>query len=216
MIAIANQFRVNAGLGTLNPYGNSTQAQTLLYGFAGSTANYNPLGYYHNVTTGGGSPAYSCTTGYDLCTGIGTPVANLLVPALAYSATPGTPDLVAAYDTGSSNTDNITDLNNHNTGSELQFTVSNTTSGATVTIYSDGTAIGSATASGASTTITTTGSFTLTDGSHVITARTNGVRLRAVARLSRADRHHLHHTAHGDCRPGRKPSRPDQCFIDQL
>ena len=114
---------------------------------------------------------FSRSTGYDLCTGIGTPLANLLLPALAYSATPGTPDLVAAYDSGSSNTDNITNLNNHDTGSELQFTVSNTTSGATVTIYADGTAIGSATASGALTTITTTGSPTLADGTHVITAR---------------------------------------------
>ena len=63
-----------------------------------------------------------------------------------------------------SNTDNITNRNNHDTNSELQFTVSNTTSGATVTIYSDGTAIGSATASGTTTTITTSGSPTLADG----------------------------------------------------
>jgi hypothetical protein len=177
LIAIANQFRTNASLGTLNPYGSPTQAQSLLYGYAGSSSNFNPLGLYHDILTGTstGSPNYSCAAGYDMVTGIGSPVANLLAPALAYAPTPGTPDLVATYDHGQSDHDNITNLNNHNSGAELQFTVSNTVSGATVTLYADGTAIGSATATGASTTITTTGSFTLTDGTHAITAKQSGV-----------------------------------------
>ena len=172
LIAIANEFRVhvpNATLGTLNPYGNPTQLLSLLYQFAGTPSNYNALGYYNDINTGGstGSPPYSCVNGYDLVTGIGTPVANLLLPALA----PGAPALAPAYDTGISNSDDITNLNNHNMLTELQFTVPNTVSGATVTIYADGTAIGSATASGSSTTVTTSGSFTLTDGSHSITAQ---------------------------------------------
>ncbi len=173
MVAIANQFRVSAGLGTLNPPENPTQLHTLLYGFAGSPSNFNPVGFFHDVTTGGstGSPNYPCTTGYDLCTGIGTPVANLLLPALAFGAVPGTPDLVAAYDHGSSSNDNITNLNNHDFSTELQFTVPNTASGATITLYADGTAIGSATASSSTTTVTTTGSFTLGEGDHAITAR---------------------------------------------
>jgi hypothetical protein len=173
LIAITDQFRANAGLAALNPSGNPTQAQSLLYSLAGSTSNFNPLGYYHDVTSGTstGSPNYTAATGYDMVTGIGSPRANLLLPALALGATPGTPDLAASYDTGVSNTDNITSLNNHNSLTELQFTVPNTVSGATITLYADGTAIGSATASAATTTITTTGSFTLSDGNHLITSR---------------------------------------------
>ncbi len=174
LIAIANQFRTQAAsLGTLNSPTNPTQTNSLLYQFAGSTSSYNPWGFYHDVTSGGstGSPNYSCAAGYDMVTGIGTPLANLLLPALAYTPTAGTPDLAAAYDTGTSNTDNITSLNNYNSLTALQFTVSNTIAGATVTIYADGTAIGSATASGSSTTVTSSGSYTLTDGSHSITAR---------------------------------------------
>ena len=174
LIAIANQFRVEAaGSVTLNSPTNPTQTNSLLYQFAGSTSNYNPLGYYHNVTSGQstGSPPYYCANGYDMVTGIGTPHANLLLPALSPTAATGVPTLMAAYDTGVSNSDDITNLNNHNSLTELQFSVPNTVSGATVTLYADGTAIGSATASGTSTNVMTTGSFTLTDGNHSITAR---------------------------------------------
>ncbi len=90
---------------------------------------------------------------------------------LPVSATPGTPDLVAASDTGTSSTDNTTKLDNSAAGSTLQFSVTGTVSGATVTIYSDGTAIGSATAAGTTTTVTTNGSFDLVDGTHSITAK---------------------------------------------
>ena len=76
------------GSPTLNPYGSPTQAQTLLYGLAGTSANYNPSGDYHDITSG--NNGYPAGAGYDLVTGIGTPVANLLVPALR--APPG-PDL---------------------------------------------------------------------------------------------------------------------------
>ena len=97
-----------------------------------------------------------------------------MVPGLIYAATPGTPALVAAYDTGSSNSDGITNLNNSSSSAVLQFSVSNTVAGATVTIYADGTAIGKPTAAGTSTTVTTSGHFTLVDGSHAITARQTG------------------------------------------
>jgi hypothetical protein len=90
---------------------------------------------------------------------------------LPVSGTPGTPDLVASSDTGISSTDNITKLDNSTAGSTLQFSVSGTVTGATVTVYSDGTAIGSATASGTTTTVTTNGSVDLTDGTHSITAK---------------------------------------------
>ena len=73
LVAIANQGRALNGLPTL------TGAQTLaaLYNLAPSN--------FHDITTG--SNGHPATVGYDLATGLGTPVANLLVPALAGYAT---------------------------------------------------------------------------------------------------------------------------------
>ncbi len=70
LIAIANQGRSLAGESALTGY-----SQTLpdLYNLPGSD--------FHDVTSG--NNGYPATTGYDLASGIGTPVANLLVPALA-------------------------------------------------------------------------------------------------------------------------------------
>src|SRR5205085_6059302 len=79
--------------------------------------------------------------------------------ATVSSATPGVPDLVAASDTGSSSTDNITGRDNGAAGKTLQFSVPSTVVGATVTIYADGVAIGSAVASATTTTVTTVGDF---------------------------------------------------------
>jgi hypothetical protein len=87
------------------------------------------------------------------------------------SATPGTPDLLAATDTGTSGTDNITNRNNANAARNLQFSVSGTVAGATVSIYSSGTLIGSAVSGGATTTVTTNGTTALADGLRSITAR---------------------------------------------
>ena len=92
-------------------------------------------------------------------------------PLAGSSAVPGAPDLDASHDTGSSTSDNKTFLNNANNGSKLSFTVGGTVPGATVTIYADGIAIGSATAAGLSTTVLTNGTTTLTDGVRLITAR---------------------------------------------
>ena len=63
-----------------------------------------------------------------------------------------------------SNSDGITNLDNSSSGKTLQFLVGGTIAGATVTIYADGTAIGSAVASGTSTTVTTSGTYDLLDG----------------------------------------------------
>ena len=87
LIAVANQLRTDAGLATLDPYGNPTQTQTLLYQLAGSSSDYNPSGDYHDITSG--NNGYSAAAGYDMVTGLGSPVANLLVPALVGN----TPDL---------------------------------------------------------------------------------------------------------------------------
>jgi hypothetical protein len=87
------------------------------------------------------------------------------------SATPGTPDLLAATDTGNLSTDNVTNRNNSSAAKNLQVSVSGTVAGAMVTIYSGGTAIGSAMASGTTTTVTTNGTTALVDGARSITAR---------------------------------------------
>ena len=79
--------------------------------------------------------------------------------------------MTAASDTGVSQSDNLTDLNN-TSGKTLQFQVGGVVSGSLVQLFSDGTLIGSATASSTATsvTITTNGTATLTDGTHSITA----------------------------------------------
>jgi hypothetical protein len=87
------------------------------------------------------------------------------------SVAPGTPDLVAASDTGSSSADNLTNRDNSSPGTTLQFLVSGTVAGAAVTVYADGVAIGGATATGTSTTVTTNGTADLADGVRAITAR---------------------------------------------
>ncbi len=83
---------------------------------------------------------------------------------------PSAPDLIAASDTGRSNSDNVTKLNN-STGKSLQFVVGGTITGATVTLYALGVPIGSALAVGSSVTITSNGVTTLPDGNVNITAR---------------------------------------------
>jgi subtilase family serine protease len=70
LIAIADQGRVSAGLAKLS----STQTLTALYSL--------PSSDFHDITSGSNG-GYKAGVGYDLVTGLGTPVANLLVPALA-------------------------------------------------------------------------------------------------------------------------------------
>ena len=85
--------------------------------------------------------------------------------------TPTSVDLAAASDTGISDADDITRLDNSAADKVLAFVVSGTTSGATVAIDADGTEIGSAVAAGTTTTVTSNGVYDLADGGHSITAR---------------------------------------------
>ncbi len=71
LVAIADQGRMLHGQGTLD---GATQTLPALYNLSASD--------FHDVTTGGNG-TYNAGTGYDLVTGLGTPIANLLVPALA-------------------------------------------------------------------------------------------------------------------------------------
>jgi subtilase family serine protease len=69
LIALADEGRASAGKSTLN---SGTQTLPLLYSA--------PAEDFHDITAG--SNGYSALPGYDLVTGLGTPVANNLVPWL--------------------------------------------------------------------------------------------------------------------------------------
>jgi hypothetical protein len=97
--------------------------------------------------------------------------ANITIASPPVSATPAAPSLAAASDTGTSSADGLTRLNNNGAGNVLQFTVGGTVPGATVEVLADGVVIGSAVASGTSTTITTNGATVLADGARSIAAR---------------------------------------------
>ncbi len=92
---------------------------------------------------------------------------NLLPP----SAMPSGVALLAISDTGSSSSDRITKLNNSSPATALQFQVSGTVAGATVAVLAGGVPIGSATAAGSTTTVTTDGSTLLANGDRTITAQ---------------------------------------------
>jgi subtilase family serine protease len=74
LIALADQARAANGLTSLN---GRSQTLPMLYSM--------PATDFHDITTGSstGSPKLSAGPGYDLVTGRGTPIANLLIPALA-------------------------------------------------------------------------------------------------------------------------------------
>ena len=78
LVAIADEGRALAGLGTLN---GATQTVAAVY--AASTADF------HDITSGS-TQFQSAGTGYDLATGRGSPVANLLIPYLASYGSNGT------------------------------------------------------------------------------------------------------------------------------
>ncbi|MEI6380120.1 MAG: S53 family peptidase [Cyanobacteriota bacterium ELA615] len=76
LTALANQARAAKGKGAL-----STQSLIggVRFDYQAAGANYSS--YYHDIISG--SSAYRATAGYDLATGLGTPIANNLVPYLA-------------------------------------------------------------------------------------------------------------------------------------
>ena len=71
LVAIADQGRALAGKSSLD---GPSQTLPMLYQLPGSD--------FHDITSGSNG-AYSAGPGYDLVTGLGTPLANLIVPALA-------------------------------------------------------------------------------------------------------------------------------------
>ena len=87
LIAIADQGRALEGLGTLD---GGTQTLPLIYQL--------PSTDFHDITTGSNG-AYSAGPGYDLVTGRGSPVANLVVAGLDGPSSP-TPPTVTVTDAG--------------------------------------------------------------------------------------------------------------------
>ena len=90
LAALVNQGRVANGLATIGT-GLTYGINSALYALAGGSSYTNPNGDFLDITTGSnGNPA---TTGYDTATGLGSPVANKLVPDLiAFGASStGTP-----------------------------------------------------------------------------------------------------------------------------
>jgi hypothetical protein len=79
LVALVDQGRVAAGESTLNRSGPS-ETQQALYDLPQS--DYNVIG--------SGNNGYSAGAGYNLVTGLGTPIANRLVPDLVAYAGPGT------------------------------------------------------------------------------------------------------------------------------
>ena len=79
LIALVDQGRVAAGESALNSSGPG-EAQQALYSLPQS--DYNVIG--------SGNNGYSAGSGYNLVTGLGTPIANRLVPDLVAYAGPGT------------------------------------------------------------------------------------------------------------------------------
>ncbi len=71
IISIANQGRAQAGLGSLD---GATQTLPKLYAL--------PASDFHDITSGSNGAGTSAGPGYDLVTGRGSPIANLLIPDL--------------------------------------------------------------------------------------------------------------------------------------
>jgi cyclophilin family peptidyl-prolyl cis-trans isomerase len=86
------------------------------------------------------------------------------------TAAPAAPDLQAASDTGSSDSDNITSFNNSDDATRLEFLVTDAISGSLITVYADQTAIGTATVPDGATEVAviTDGVTTLADDDYTI------------------------------------------------
>ena len=79
LLLLANQGRAADGQTTLNS-ASPTEAQQALYTL--------PQNDYNAIASSGNG--YTANAGYNLVTGLGTPIANLLVPDLVDYAGPGT------------------------------------------------------------------------------------------------------------------------------
>jgi hypothetical protein len=99
LVALADQLRASAN--PAQPALNSTQTLTALY---------QEQADFHDITSG--NNGYPAGAGYDLVTGLGSPIANLLVPALAAQASaPGTSSSSGSNSNGSGSGSNSSSAN---------------------------------------------------------------------------------------------------------
>ncbi len=99
LMAIADQIRADNGE---SPLSSGTQALPILYSLYANSSAY--ARDFHDITIGANGT--NAGTGYDLVTGLGTPVANQLIPDLAdvaqlyYTAPSGTNHFTLSEDSG--------------------------------------------------------------------------------------------------------------------
>ena len=126
LVAITDQGLAASGKGTLS----TTQLLTDLYAL--------PSTDYHDITSG--FNGYSAGTGYDLVTGLGTPVANQLVPGLlaangVAAATIATPPSATSHQAGTSSTaHNAAVVSSSSTGTLIVAATSATNASSTVAL----------------------------------------------------------------------------------
>ena len=106
--------------------------------------------------------------GYNVTVEIGREISALNF-AFVVEQVPTGIDLATVSDTGVSDTDNLTSLNN-SADRTFEVVVSGVVFGATVNLYADGTLIGSAIADGTEVTVTSDGTTVLADGVRELTA----------------------------------------------
>ena len=150
IIAIANQGRATSGQATLT----GTQTLSKLYTL--------PASDFHDITTG--SNGFSAGTGYDLVTGRGSPIVNLLAPALAGTTVSTSSPIIGSFTVsptsvtaGTSVTltaSNVTDTGSTITGVTF-YRESNTTSGLQIGTGGDTLLTGTITHSGTTWSLTT-------------------------------------------------------------
>jgi hypothetical protein len=155
LVAIADEGRALAGEGALN---GPTQLLPMIYGL--------PSTDFHDITSGrsDGNPSYSAGPGYDLVTGLGSPVANLVVAGLV-----GTPAVA------STSTSVTSSANPSSYGQSVTFTATVTSPsgipGGSVTFMSGTTSLGTETLSNGTATFSTS---SLAPGNYSITADYSG------------------------------------------
>ena len=161
--------------------GTDVEGDSIYYDGATTTATGTKLSVTVNHTTGQVTvtPSSNVVGVYSIYVGVVPTNATTgqntnwdleYVPVYVHPAAPTSVTLLTASDTGDSNTDRLTNLNN-TSGKTLQFQVDGVLSGAYVELFANGAAIGHATATGTSVTITTDGATALPDGSYTITAK---------------------------------------------
>ena len=156
IIAIADQGSVAAGHGTLDG-----PSQTLPRLYAAPSSDYHDIVSGDNSNPAGSGNGYTANSGYDLVTGLGTPIVNLLIPDLIKVTLPAPTSfaLAATSDTGTSNSDGLTNVS-------TPVLTGIATPGAVITIFSGTTQVATGTANG------TNGTFSISlptqpDGFHV-------------------------------------------------